>query len=169
MKNFLHYIVALCLGALFLTSCKKNSQSDGITTNSSSSMTFKVDGTVHTSIATAAYFGDASNRSVIITGNNNDATAMLNIAINIQGLKTGTYDVITGNGPNSYISQLLYSVGKNLSDNYYAQTGQVVITSVTDKNVSGTFQFSGKNTDATTPQTKSITEGKFSCDVTGTH
>jgi len=152
----------LCLFCiLLLTTCKKSTQQQPAT---STGMSFKVDGVAAKMDNTTAIGAAASSAS----------PPSLFLQLNIIGSTTSNGSgypsvLLTIRNPIAGINSqatMAYSTGPDIQSFYQATSGQVVITSITNTNVSGTFQFNGSNTLGTPITTKVITEGVFNCPIT---
>lgn len=149
MKNLnLFRLVLLCFSVLILSSCSKRSESTNAT---SSTLSFKADGTSKLSILTVATYY-VSQGTLQIVGQNGGE----NIGLMVDNVKIGTFDVVKDN------LILSYGLDTVLQNQYIGASGSVSITSLTTNMVTGTFQFVGTNS---YNASKTITEGKFSCSL----
>jgi len=156
-------LLALCLLSIVLfNSCKKSTTTP--TPAAAGSMSFKVDGALATMDYTTAVGVAASSASPpslffqlsVIGSTTSNGTGYPSLLLTIRNPIIGINSQAT----------MAYSTGSDIQNFYQATSGQVVITSITNANVVGTFQFVGSNTLGTPVTTKIITEGVFNCPVT---
>lgn len=149
MKTIKLSLLAVVFCTLVLGSCKKSSNPSPA---AAVSMSMKFNGTAKsTSTVVASYYSSENTLQVIGSFNNTDAISLM-----IQNVKTGTFTLPS----NDIIAS--YSQGSEFATTYLGDTGSITITSFTDTQVTGTFQFTGTTT---SNATGIISEGKFSAKV----
>jgi hypothetical protein len=149
-KNLSRYIVCF-LGILLFTTCKKSKPTPAAVITG---MSFKVDGVLNTMGNASAIMSNSAHIINISGTTTNGPYPGIVIAL--------TNPVVGTNSPFS----LQYLAAA--SDQYTFTPGSesVIITSLTNSNVTGTFQFSCTSLFVYPPVTKVITEGTFNCPVT---
>ena len=146
MKHF-KFLVLLIAPMLILSSCKKSSNTPPAPTIG---MSFKVNGTlVKTDFQEAILYTEAKVLNVDGAYNNKST----NISISVINPQVGTFDGI--------YNQVQIVIGDSQT-NYGGNTGTVTITALSDKSVSGTFQFSFYSP---TKEMVNITEGQFTTNL----
>lgn len=155
MKTIKSALLMLSLLALSFSSCKKDNDTekdDADDVLRSAAMTFKIDGTAKTS---THLFAAREEGSIEIYGGINETETMALLIYDFNG--TGDYAV---DGDNV---QIYYVNGTDpLANSFLGQNGTIKITSVTDKEVKGTFVSSLKNTNDVT---KAVSDGKFEAKI----
>lgn len=151
MKAKTYFILLGLLTVIFISSCKKNEDTNPVTGNGSISLNY--DGTAWS--ATLAVQAVNSNGVINVTGSDSDshqaAVTLLNVTT------TGTYEcsMTTGN-------MLRWTEGLGQSDTYTANgllgTGSITVSEISDTHIKGTFSFTGQNTAG---GSRSITNGQF--------
>lgn len=132
----------------------------------SSVVTAKVNGSAFSSVlfgvssATAQKIGTGPDTIITVLGSNFSANS---ITISLHGVtETGTYNVNS-----STDSVLAYTLGSGGGTAYgtgicSGVSGTVVVTSISDTKIEGTFSFTGKDGEnCDTSETKTVTEGSF--------
>lgn len=153
--------------SLAVLSCKKDDDgNDGDNTAAEGTITAKIDGTTFTSleIATTANEVNAGGGTTItIQGNDASGKAIIMIINGYDG--TGTYEISDAGIFNtaSYIETNVNDPQNTQSWNApFANSGiagEINISSKTDTNIQGTFNFEGKN--GNDMSMRNITEGSF--------
>jgi hypothetical protein len=166
MKKFRSLLLLITVLSFGLHSCQKDivfvdgsGPGSGKVPNKagSSAMSAKVDGKLTNFKTVAAQQVDALG-VMAIAGSSDTENISITIA-DYSGAKA--YDI----EKNSVLVFYIKNSGLDPDKDYYIGTvGNVTITSVTDKLISGTFNFSGGNLDSS--NNKVITEGKFTCALT---
>jgi hypothetical protein len=151
MRLFTFMILAAVIG---LSSCSNDDDNDN--NGSGGSMTLKHDGTSWS--ASLAVAAANTNGVLSVTGSDMSANQCNVTLYNIPG--TGTYDLgVSMSNPNT--GRWTQGLGQN--DTYTTMVGQgtgtCTITELTSSRVSGTFEFTGKNT---LGNSVTITAGSFS-------
>jgi hypothetical protein len=152
MKKLL-YLILICFVGFSISSCSK-SNSDTATVTVDLSAT--VDGTPKDSKSVSAI---KSGTSLVIAAPFNLAsgeTVLLSIS-NFAGV--GDYAISATGGVTAYYTTGLQST----ANQFVAINGDIKITAVTATSISGTFQFVGSNSSAST---KTITSGQFTSNLT---
>jgi hypothetical protein len=145
MKHF-KLLILLIVAVLISSSCKKSSVPPAPTIG----MSFKVNGTlVKTDFQEAILYTEAKVLNVDGAYNNKST----NISISVINPQVGTFDGI--------YNQVQIVIGDSQT-NYGGNTGTVTITALSDKSVSGTFQFSFYSP---TKEMVNITEGQFTSNL----
>ncbi|GGD12768.1 DUF6252 family protein [Hyunsoonleella pacifica] len=173
MRNLKH-IYALVIVLLTLTSCSNNDDNDGgPITAGNGTLVAKVDGANFQSldISSSATVANAGSglKNLVIIASNSDGNAF---AITIFGYDgPGTYELTGANAAVTNIASYT-ETDVNLSNPTASTTeiwqapyddtkvGEVIISEETASNVTGSFNFSGKNVNGD-GSVKSITEGSF--------
>ena len=170
-KNFM--ILVMTLTAVTLTSCSNSDDSGddpGSGGASSGVLVAKVDGNSYQSmrISSSATVANSGNNLIIIASNSSGKAFSISIfgftgegtypiggGVNITNVASYTVtDVSDPQNPTTEIWQAPYDS---------TEVGEIVITSVTDNKVKGTFNFSCKNVGGD-QSVKTITEGSFNLD-----
>jgi len=154
MKTTKSTLLLLSLAVLTLGSCKKDE--DSVKEDVfSSDLTFKLDGTAKKSTFVVATKDDEDEDVLGLSANLSNSETL---TIAFDGLHgTGNYNIATDE------AALVYTNGNDpLANIFYAEAGIVKITSISSKEVKGTFELTVKNSgDAS----KVITEGKFAAKI----
>lgn len=138
---------------LSISACKKDRAVDN---SFSASMSFKLNGKLQQSNAppVADLFVSNNTNTMQIVGRFNDTEGM---SLSLKNPAIRTYDVVKDT------LVLVYTTQPDYNYAYIATSGSLTITSITDANVTGTFQFTGTN--GSTATTRKITEGKFAATI----
>jgi hypothetical protein len=145
MKLFKSSALILAFLILTLSACKKNSSENPST---APGISLKFNGTLKSSkTIVASIYTNENSMQVIGTINGTEALSLM-----IQNIKVGTFNVAT----DAVVAS--YSTSPDFANTYLGSEGSVTITSLTDNNVSGTFQFTGTNS---SNAVAAITEGTF--------
>lgn len=164
MKSRILLIALLSIGVV-LTACKKDEdEEEGGGNNTpapgTSSMNLKVDGADWS--ASLAVVATNSNGVFSVTGSDANAKQCGISVMNVSG--PGTYD-LGGTLTNPNMGR--WTASTSPSDTYVTSlgqgSGQVVITSLSDTHVKGTFEFTAKNSEQ---QMVTISSGSFDADIT---
>ena len=170
MKKTLLQFALICVAALLFFSCKKEKDEP----DSSSYISFKMDGVQKNfqakSVAVKVTQGELN--SIAFTAYQDTISAefvYIQVTQKDKPISTGTYMdpgpnsedllVIAGYMPANQDPVKTYSAGLQEDNNPRLQ---VTITSLTDKNVTGTFSGTFYDNDGDGPGTSAVTEGKFS-------
>lgn len=161
MKNFKSLLLLLIITSFGFNACQKDivfvegsgpGGTKPTTPSNSSVMTAKVDGKIYNFKNVGAQQTDLLG-TLAIAGSTDTENISIVIA-DYQGAKS--YDIET----NSVLVFYIRNSGLDQDKDYFIATkGNITITSVTDKLVTGTFNFEGGNMDMS--DYKVITEGKF--------
>ena len=187
MKILSHALLAIALAGTF-ASCKKDNNSTATPSPSASGpFVCKVEGAQFpTDNNKAKAKSVASTKMLQIIGqtSNSDRTVILNlmpIKAGFTGWTAGTYKIADGTvATDGYLATGSYDYWPNgLSENSELWTtkpqngdtdGEIVITSITDTHVKGSFKFKGykqqKNGQYDYSSTKNVTDGSFDLDIT---
>jgi len=161
MKKILSYITISMLGALLLSTCKKDS------TLSKGTMSFKIDGVLYTSDAPWYVVGGYSppnnkNKMDFVSSEGSNGMKYPSLEIDFPDSTTvGTFSIV----PNGSVRSSASFSSSSQGPTYNATSGQFVITKKTEIVIEGTFQFVLTNS-ANPSITKVITEGTFTVPLT---
>lgn len=164
MKKLHALLLLIVILSFGLNSCQKDivfvdgSGPDGkVPEKAGFSMSAKVDGDLISFNTVDAQQVDALG--VMLIGGSSDIQGISITIAEYDGAKA--YDI----DKNSVLAIYTKNAGIDPDKDYYIATeGKVTITSVTDKQIAGTFTFSGANLDSS--DRKVITEGKFTSKLT---
>ena len=146
--------------AIMLNGCEKDDENNG---SDNHHFTAKVDGVAWSS-ASSQLIGSRIEDYLFVSGatSNENETISINF-FDFPGT-TGTYNIGTG----EYDFHCFYTIGETsyfVYDDVAGATGTLVITSITDNSVKGSFSFTGFNNDET--ESVAITDGSFYMPVYG--
>ncbi len=158
MKKIKSTVLLFSLLVVSLGACKKDDNEDVREEVFSSDLTFKLDGAAKKStlvvcVKDEEVQGEESLGLVASIGNSESLTIAFDDIPTV-----GNYNV--ANNENVVVA---YQNGSNpATDIYVSETGTVKITSISDKEIKGTFEISAQNS---AEATKTISEGKFSAKI----
>lgn len=159
--------------ATLLTSCSGSDGGGGGGTASLGTLKAKVGGSNFTSMSAATFATKqvvGGLTTIIIQGSDASGKAVQLILTGTDG-NAGTFEI----SDTANISAIASYIEANISNPMASQTwaapyenagvaGSITISEITDTNVKGTFNFTGKNQDG--PDTKQITNGAFNINFT---
>lgn len=145
MKLIKLSLLILVVCGLLYSSCKKSNSNSPLVTPSFS---LKVNGISKSTNTITTNYSKSTNilqvEGVFNTGEQ--------LSITINNVKAGTFDIATGAAVADYL------ISNNAVDSYAGTVGTVTISSFTNSNVTGSFQFTGTNLASTSI---AITGGTF--------
>lgn len=172
MKTIKHFglVLAIALTSL-VTSCSSDDSSGGGGNAANGTIKARVGNSNFTSLQLASFATKQATGSVytiILQGSDASGKAIQLIMNGVNGLP-GTFEISDTSGIVTVGSYTEVNINNPLNSQVWAapyddsgNVGSVTISEITDTNIKGTFNFTGKNQNGT--DTKQVTNGSFDLD-----
>lgn len=156
-KQFAYRFTAVALALTTLAACSKGKQDDPMPTpmpTTVSGMSWMADGSSVTANSIQPTF---TATDVSINGFAGNTASSTSVYL-LMPAAVGTYQI----APNSTV-RATYTTSTNAGGDvrYYATGGTLAITALTATSITGTFSFTGQDSNGSAPGTKAVSNGKF--------